>query len=287
MSIRRGIAAPCFADDPADLVRLAVAAEDAGFDGFFLWDHVTWADDGLGPSIVDPWAVLAVIAAGTERLVIGPMITPVPRRRPWVLARQTVTLDRLAHGRTVFGTGLGSPARGDFGLFGDEAGERARAAMLDEGLDLIARLWSGQVTEFHGDHYDVGPVRFTPTPAQRGRIPVWVGGVLPSLAGMRRAARWDGAVPIRYRDGALDRCTPADIAAVRDLVRARRGSADAFELVVWAEVAGTPAALAAELPAYEEAGATWWIETPRPRRPGWYDHLLRRIGSGPAGERRA
>ena len=99
MSIRRAVAAPCFADDPADLVRLAVEAEEAGFDGFFLWDHITWANDGLGPSIVDPWAVLSVIAARTKRLVIGPMITPVPRRRPWVLARQTVTLDLLAGGR--------------------------------------------------------------------------------------------------------------------------------------------------------------------------------------------
>ena len=96
MSIRRAVAAPCFADDPEDLVRLAVEAEQAGFDGFFLWDHIAWADNGLGPSIVDPWAVLSVIAARTQRLVIGPMITPVPRRRPWVLARQTVTLDLLA-----------------------------------------------------------------------------------------------------------------------------------------------------------------------------------------------
>jgi hypothetical protein len=111
-----------------------------------------------------------------------------------------------------------------------------------------------------------------------------VGGVLPSQAGMRRAARWDGAVPIRYRDRALDRPTPADIASVRDLVRDRRGSADGFDLVVWAEVTDDPAGLAAELPAYEEAGTTWWIETARPPRTDWYEHLLRRIRCGPAGE---
>jgi alkanesulfonate monooxygenase SsuD/methylene tetrahydromethanopterin reductase-like flavin-dependent oxidoreductase (luciferase family) len=285
MNIRRAVAAPCFADDPADLVRLAVEAEEAGFDGFFLWDHITWSDHGLGPSIVDPWAVLSVIAARTERLVIGPMITPVPRRRPWVLARQTVTLDLLAGGRTVFGVGLGSPARGDFGLFGDPADDRTRAAMLDEGLDLIAGLWSGEVVEFHGQHYNVGPVRFTPTPAHGGKIPVWVGGVLPSLAGMRRAARWDGAVPIRYRDHALVRPTADDIASVRDLVRELRGSVDGFDLVVWAEVADNPASLAEELPPYEEAGATWWIETARPPRPDWYEQLLRRIRSGSVGDR--
>jgi hypothetical protein len=133
MSIRRAVAAPCFADDPADLVRLAVEAEQAGFDGSFLWDHITWADDGLGPPIVDPWAVLSVIAARTQRLVIGPMITPVPRRRPWVLARQTVTLDLLAGGRTVFGVGLGAPAHGDFGLFGDPADDRRHGAVPPRG----------------------------------------------------------------------------------------------------------------------------------------------------------
>jgi alkanesulfonate monooxygenase SsuD/methylene tetrahydromethanopterin reductase-like flavin-dependent oxidoreductase (luciferase family) len=285
VSIRRGIAAPCFADDPDELVALAVAAEQAGFDGFFLWDHMAWTNDGLGPSIVDPWAVLSVIAARTERVVIGPMITPVARRRPWVLARQTVTLDLLARGRTVFGTGLGAPAHGDFGLFGDPADDRLRASMLDEGLDLMARLWTGEVVEFHGQHYDVGPVRFTPVPAGGGRIPVWVGGVLPSQAGMRRAARWDGAVPICYDDHGLARPSAADIAGVRDLVRARRGSADGFDLVVWAEVTDDPAAVTAELPAYEEAGATWWIETARPPRPDWYDHLMRRINAGPAGSR--
>src|ERR1700678_411583 len=197
MSIRRAVAAPCFADDPADLVRLAVEAEQAGFDGFFLWDHITWSDDGLGPSIVDPWAVLSVIAARTERLVNGPWTPPVPRGGPWVLARQTVTLDLLAGGRTVFGVGLGSPAHGDFGLFGDPADDRTRAAMLDEGLELIADLWSGEVTEFHGEHYNVGPVRFTPTPAHGGKIPVWVGGVLPSRAGLRRGARRGGAGAVR------------------------------------------------------------------------------------------
>jgi len=129
--------------------------------------------------------------------------------------------------------------------------------MLDEGLELMAGLWSGEVTEFHGQHYNVGPVRFTPTPAQGGAIPVWVGGVLPSTAGMRRAARWDGAVPIRYRDGVLARPAADDIASVRDLVRERRGSVDDFDLVVWAEVADDPAALADQL-----------RPTRRPARPG-------------------
>lgn len=284
MTIRRGVAAPCFADDPSDLVRLAVEAERAGFDGFFLWDHLVFADSGLGPPIVDPWAVLSVAAARTSTVVLGPMITPVPRRRPWVLARQTVTLDRLAGGRTVLGVGIGSPAYGDFGIFAEPTDARTRAAMLDEGLEVLAGLWSGEVFEHHGEHYSIEPVRFRPTPAQGPRIPVWVGGVLPALPPMRRAARWDGAVPIRYREHVLARPSAADIAGVRDLVLEQRGSSDGYDLVVWAEVAADPGAVLDELPAYAAAGTTWWIETAKPGR-GWYEALLRRIARGPSGER--
>jgi alkanesulfonate monooxygenase SsuD/methylene tetrahydromethanopterin reductase-like flavin-dependent oxidoreductase (luciferase family) len=289
MSIRRGVAAPCFADDPLELVELAVAAEAAGFDGFFIWDHIGFANDGLGPSIVDPWAVLSVAAARTSSILLGPMITPVPRRRPWVLARQTVTLDRLAAGRSVLGVGIGSPAHGDFGLFGEATAEQTRAAMLDEGLAVLAGLWTGEPFEFHGAHYSLGPVRFRPTPAQLGSdgpaIPVWAGGVLPATAPMRRAARWQGAVPIRFADRALARPSAADIAGVRDLVRARRGSLAGYDLVVWAEVATDPVAVLAELPGYAAAGATWWIETAHPG-PDWYAGLRDRIALGPAGDRR-
>lgn len=283
MTIKRAVAAPCFADDPMDLVALAVEAEAAGFDGFFLWDHMVFANDGNGPSIVDPWAVLSVIAARTTSIMLGPMITPVPRRRPWVLARQTVTLDRIANGRTVFGVGIGSPAHGDFGIFGDETDARTRAEMLDEGLAILAGLWSGERFEFDGDHYSVEPVRFQPTPAQGRRIPVWVGGVLPAVAPMRRAARWEGAVPIRFAERALARPSAADIASARDLVLERRGSVEGYDLVVWAEVAQDPAKVSAELPSYIDAGATWWIETAKPE-PDWYGGLCRRIAVGPTGE---
>ncbi|HEY3753864.1 MAG TPA: LLM class flavin-dependent oxidoreductase [Pseudonocardiaceae bacterium] len=280
MTIRRAVAAPCFADDPMDLVALAVEAEAAGFDGFFIWDHMVFANDGMGPSIVDPWAVLSVAAARTSSIVLGPMITPVPRRRPWVLARQTATLDRIAGGRTVFGVGIGSPAHGDFGIFGDETDARTRAAMLDEGLDVLAGLWTGEPFQFHGEHYSISEVRFRPTPVRK--IPVWVGGVLPAVAPMRRAARWHGAVPIRFADGGLARPSAADIAGVRDLVLDQRGSLDGYDFVVWAEVAADPVAVLAELPAYADAGTTWWIETAKPE-PDWYANLRRRIAMGPLG----
>ncbi len=274
--MRRALAAPCFADDPQELVELGVAAETAGFDGFFMWDHLMFANDGDGPSIVDPWLVLALIAARTQRVKIGTMITPISRRRPAVLARQTATLDLISHGRLILGVGIGSPAQGDFGMFGDETDPVVRAEMLDEGMAVLDALWSGERVDFHGRHYTVDGARFRPRPAQRARIPMWVGGTLPLRKPMSRAARWDGAVPITWADGRLSRPSVAQIAGVRDQVLARRGHLDGFDLAVWAEVADDPAAVAAELPAYAEAGATWWIETAKPE-PGWLAGLQRRI----------
>ena len=117
--LRRGLAVPCFADDPADLVELGIGAERAGLDGFFLWDHLVHSGSGDGPPIVDPWQVLAVVAARTSRIKLGTMITPVARRRPWKLAKEVTTLDLLSRGRVILGVGLGDPARAEFGLFGE------------------------------------------------------------------------------------------------------------------------------------------------------------------------
>ena len=138
--IRRGLAVPNFADDPAWLVRLGIDAERAGFDGYFLWDHLTHSDVGQGPPVVDPWQVLALVAAGTSRIRLGPLITPVPRRRPWKLAKEVTTPDLLSGGRVIFGVGLGSPVQGEYGLFGEPTGARERAELLDEGLDVLAGL---------------------------------------------------------------------------------------------------------------------------------------------------
>lgn len=262
---------------------LGVAAEQAGFDGFFLWDHLSFSNDGDGPAVVDPWLVLAVIAAQTERITIGTMITPISRRRPAVLARQTTTLDWLSHGRVVLGVGIGSPAIGDFGRFGDETDAVIRAEMLDEGLAVLDGLWSGERVDFHGGHYTVDGVTFRPRPVQRPRIPVWVGGTLPNRKPMSRAARWDGAVPITWDDDRrLARPSAAQIAGVRDQVLRERGHLDGFDLAVWAEVAPDPSGVASELAAYEAAGATWWIETAKPED-GWLAGLTERIAHGPSG----
>jgi alkanesulfonate monooxygenase SsuD/methylene tetrahydromethanopterin reductase-like flavin-dependent oxidoreductase (luciferase family) len=275
----RAIAVPNFGQDPAGLIDLGVAAEEAGFDGFFLWDHIVFSNTGDGPPIIDPWLPLAVIASRTSRIKIGTMITPVPRRRPWQLARQTATLDRLSGGRLILGVGIGSPAYGDFGIFHEPTGDRVRAGMLDEGLDVLAGLWSGEKFSYTGEHYTVDPVTFTPAPVQQPRIPIWVGGVLPATRPMARAARWDGAVPIRFASRALARVPASDIADVRDLVTQARGSVAGYDLVVWAEVAPDPAAVPDLAGPYAEAGATWWIETAKPE-PGWWEGAVQRVAGG-------
>lgn len=275
----RGIAVPPFSDNPHEFADLGVAAERAGFDGYFLWDHMVFTNSGDGPPILDPWLILALVAARTQTIKIGTMITPVPRRRPWQLARETTTLDRLSGGRVILGVGIGSPGYGDFGLFGDPQGKRERADLLDEGLDIMAGLWSGERFSYAGEKFTLDPVRFTPTPVQRPRIPVWVAGILPNRRPIERAARWDGFVPIRYDDSGLARPSAADIKEVAGQIGDQRGRAigsDNYDLAVWAEVAKPPAD---QLEAYSEAGATWWIETARPE-PDWWPGINDRVASG-------
>jgi alkanesulfonate monooxygenase SsuD/methylene tetrahydromethanopterin reductase-like flavin-dependent oxidoreductase (luciferase family) len=282
-TLRRGIAVPNFGDDPAELIELGVATERAGFDGYFLWDHIVFSNSGDGPPILDPWLVLGVVAAKTSRIKLGTMVTPVPRRRPWQLARQTTTLDRLSGGRVILGVGIGSPGYGDFGIFGEPSGERVRADLLDEGLDVLAGLWSGERFGYSGSHFAVDPVRFTPVPVQRPRIPVWVAGVLPNPRPIARAARWDGFVPIRFDAHGLVRPSAADIGEVGAQIAAMR-SADqnetgGYDMVVWAEVAKTPSEVPGLAEPYQRAGATWWIETARPGA-GWWQGICDRVAAG-------
>ena len=291
--LRHGIAVPNFRSDPNDLIELGIATEEAGFDGYFLWDHIVFSNRGDGPPVQDPWSVLSVVAASTSRITIGTVVTPVPRRRPWQLARQTTTLDLLSNGRVVLGVGIGSPAYGDFGIFHEPSGDRERAELLDEGLDVLAGLWSGVPFSYSGKHLNVDTVRFTPTPVQRPRIPVWVAGVLPARRPIVRAARWDGFVPIRWSDpGGLTRPSATDIAEVTGQIAAQRARAGyddaahdgdaAYDMVVWAEVAPEPAALPGLARPYAEAGATWWIETARPE-PDWWEGIQARVKAGPLG----
>ena len=195
--MRFSINIPNFGDFAgADTVaRVASAAEAAGWDALFVWDHIVHYRR-YQRSFGDPWILLTAAALATTRIKLGPLVTPVPRRRPHQLARQESTLDHLSDGRVIFGAGLGVPIEDEYGSFGEPTDPRLLAERLDEGLYLLDRYWSGEPVTHDGRHYHVEDVTLLPRPVQRPRVPVWIGGFWPHRPPMRRAARWDGAVPL-------------------------------------------------------------------------------------------
>ena len=227
---RRGIFVAPFEElaEPALVAELATRAEARGWDGFFIWDHVAYREPVQ--AVADPWVTLAAVAVATERVTIGALVTPVPRRRPHQLARETVTLDRLSGGRLVFAVGIGSDRTGEFdpARFGEEGDARARAVLLDEGLERLRGYWEGE---------------FEPRPVN-GSIPVWVAARWPHRRPLARAARWDGLFPI-------DLPGPEALAELAAEVHAMRGPGP-YELVVTNPAGTDPAP-------WVEAGATWCL----------------------------
>jgi alkanesulfonate monooxygenase SsuD/methylene tetrahydromethanopterin reductase-like flavin-dependent oxidoreductase (luciferase family) len=232
VNARRGIFVAPFEElsEPGVVAELAARAEARGWDGFFVWDHVQYRDPVS--ALADPWITLAAVAERTERVTIGPLVTPLARRRPHQLARETVTLDRLSGGRLVFGVGLGSDRTGEFDpeRFGEEGDGRARARLLDDGLERLSAYWGGA---------------FEPRPVQLPRIPVWVASRWPNRRPLRRAARWDGLFPI-------DLPGPEALAELAAEVHELRVGTGGFELVVT-----NPAGVDPE--PWAEAGATWCL----------------------------
>jgi alkanesulfonate monooxygenase SsuD/methylene tetrahydromethanopterin reductase-like flavin-dependent oxidoreductase (luciferase family) len=220
--------------DPHMTVQLTVEAEARGWDGVFVWDHVQYRHPV--EEVADPWIVMAAQAAATERVRLGPMVTPVPRRRAQVLARQTVTLDHLSNGRLTFGVGIGGDSSGEFSLFGEELDARMRGALLDEGLDRLHRWWQGEA---------VDGATLLPRPVQQPRIPVWVASRYPNRAPVRRAARWDGWFPIGLEQ-------PDDLAGLLEYALEHRMDAGPFDVAVQ----GLPDT---DPHPWVDAGATWWL----------------------------
>ena len=219
--------------DPRLLARLAATAEERGWDGFFVWDHIVYR--APVKAVLDPWVALAAIACATSSLRIGTMITPLSRRRVHKLARETVTLDQLSAGRLTLGVGIGSARNNELEPFGEVADPRERAVRLDEGLEKLTQYWAGD---------------FQPVPVQQPRIPVWVAAEWPHRRPVRRAAKWDGLFPTRVP-------SPADYAQLLAEIRAdragRAGSAsEPFDMVVGLEPGEDPKPWA-------EAGATWML----------------------------
>jgi alkanesulfonate monooxygenase SsuD/methylene tetrahydromethanopterin reductase-like flavin-dependent oxidoreductase (luciferase family) len=269
--VRFAVNAPPFAE-PAALVELSVAAERAGWDAFLLWDHMVI--DRAGVPIVDPWVTLGAVAARTERIRLGTCVTPVARRRPHKLARETITLDRLSAGRLIVGIGLGHPDD-EYATFGEDTDLRVRAARTDEALNVLAGLWSGEPFAHDGTYFRVERVRFLPPPLQQPRPPVWVACALPSHRAIARAARWDGIAPIKVGATGIEFLTPDDIAMIVAEIRQRRGTLEDFDVVV---NPGPPPT--ATVAAYEAAGATWWLAS-MDYFPGWLDTLQAIVKAGP------
>jgi alkanesulfonate monooxygenase SsuD/methylene tetrahydromethanopterin reductase-like flavin-dependent oxidoreductase (luciferase family) len=231
VSAKRGIYVAPFDGlaDPLVLADLAREAEEHGWDGFFVWDHVAYRAPTR--AVADPWVALSACATTTERVRLGPLVTPLSRRRVQKVARETVTLDLLSRGRLTLGVGLGSDRNGELEPFGEVVDPRERAELLDRGLARLVNFWAGE---------------FEPLPVQRPRIPVWVAARWPNRRPVRRAARWDGLFPIDL-DGpdAL-----AELAA--EVTRLRDGASSPFDLVVDNPPGEDPRP-------WEEAGATWCL----------------------------
>jgi alkanesulfonate monooxygenase SsuD/methylene tetrahydromethanopterin reductase-like flavin-dependent oxidoreductase (luciferase family) len=274
--VRSALFIPLFDElaDPATVARLAAEAEEAGWDGVFLWDQVRWREPVQ--AVADTPMTLAAIATSTERIRLGPMVTPLARRRPVKVARETATLDLLSGGRLTLGAGLGSDEfANEFSITGEELDERKRARMLDESLEIIRAAWTGEPVRHRGEHYTVDEMRFLPRPVQRPGIPVWIAGFYGKPRPLRRAARHDGFFPVNLEH-------PDQLAEmVEDVTRLRREAgrdpAEPFDIVASLPPDRDPAP-------YADAGATWWAveipwETPT------VDQVRGVIGGGPADQR--
>ena len=255
--------------DPNKFLELAIAAEDAGWDGFFMWDH-NYA--GKDESIADPWITLAAIAARTEKIRIGTTVTPLPRRRPQTVAREVATLDILSKGRFILGVGLGGSSDNDYRKFGEDTTLKERAEKLDESLAILESLWSGKPFSFSGKHYTIEEVTFNPRPIQRPRVPIWCAGTWPIKSPFRRAARYDGVFPLGIEDLDFD-----DYVNIADYVRNHRESKKDFDMVLMGKSTGD-AEKDSWIDEFAATGATWYAEV---MMGDDFDGFLERIVQGP------
>ncbi len=230
--------------DPVALVELARRAEAAGWDGVFLWDHLL-AD---GPvEVSDPWVALGAMATATSRMSLGTMVSPLPRHRPAITARQAGTLSRLSGGRCVLGVGIGADEYGDFSRFGEPTSLAERAAMTDQALDIIGAIWKG-------GPYRGGGVDLPEIPPEPHRIPVWVAATLPHVRSAHRAIKHDGVV-------LLDPELKVDAEKVRQALSIIGPTEKPYDVVVTGNA--STAWGDDEKPGIGplvEAGMTWWAE---------------------------
>lgn len=220
---------------------LAASAEASGWDGVFIWDHVVRREGDY--DVVDPWVALTAAACATAQIQLGPLVTPLPRRRPWNVAKATVSLDQLSGGRAVLGVGLGTPRGPEFSAFGEETDARRRGDILDEALAIVRAAWSGQPVNFAGSHYRVDGVRFLPAPSRPQGIPIWAATESVQGRPVRRAATLDGVFPYGISAPELPRLI--------DAVGRERVEEGDFDVVCVSREHDPDV--------WEAAGATWWL----------------------------
>ncbi len=248
------------------LANLAQDAENSGWDGFFIWDHIAeWT-----LPMVDPWVALAAIAVTTHRIRIGTTVTPLPRRRPWKVAREAVSIDHLSEGRLTLGVGIGG-GKAEWDNLGEEPDPKKRGEMLDEALSVLVGLWSGEPFSFKGKYYHIQNAHFLPKPLQQPRIPIWVGGNWPFKAPFRRAAKWDGVFPLfSVWENEQQLAQMNDMLGFLSKHRKNGQPIDIISMGV------TPDAVSKEgidwVEQRAELGATWWLECLTPDRAGVDDY---------------
>jgi alkanesulfonate monooxygenase SsuD/methylene tetrahydromethanopterin reductase-like flavin-dependent oxidoreductase (luciferase family) len=253
---------------------LAQEAEVAGWDGCFVWDHLKIAE---AQPLADPWLALALIAQATRKIRLGPLVTPLFRRDPAKLALETITLDHLSKGRLIMGAGLGSDRFGEISAFGGQLDDTLRAEMLDEGLAILTGLWSGRPFSFEGKYHRLWNALLVPSCFQSPRIPIWIAGSWPRKAPMRRAARYDGVVPVSG-----DLAGSLTLRQMRELIayiRRLRSPSDPFDVVRFSPPHDAQSSqLIAPL---ADAGVTWWIETVAMDETDDLERIRSRIRRGP------
>lgn len=259
--------------DPRKIVQLTLAAEKAGWEAVFLWDHLGFV---WGAPSADPWVTLAACAQATTRLRLGTAVSPLPRRRPHLLAVTLASLDRLSGGRVIFGAGLGGVDL-EFKAFGEPESAAVRAEMLDEGIELIDRLLSGEPVTHIGKYYTADNIQLAPLPVQP-HIPFWIGGESPPA--LRRAARWDGWIASGIDQEYQFIKTPEDIARAKAYIEAHRTRTAPIEIALGAKSEPGQSAL---VQSYADAGVTWWLENLSGLR-GSFAELMARIEAGPVVE---
>ena len=259
--------------DPRTAADLAREAEEAGWDGVFYWDGINVGE----METYDPWVVMAAMAVTTERVRLGAIVTPPARRRPWKLARETMTLDHLSGGRLVLPVGLGATDDGGFSKVSEPTDKKVRATLLDESLEILTGLWGGEPFSHEGEHYQVEEMTFLPPTVQRPRVPIWPVAAWPSEKSMNRALRYDGLLAYTTRG----EVTPGDVRAMKAYAEENRPPGSPFDIVVDGETPGKDRERVKRLvEPFATAGATWWIESPwtPPNEP---EELRIRIWQGP------